>query len=148
MNRIIKFRGKRLGNGEWVYGDLLHINGGCLIYYGSQTKCELIEGKSDIAVEMGMDEIAPVDPDTVGQFTGLIDANDKEIYEGDIILEDKDPTMLEIVFVDGIFFASIGNTHGENPYLVCALRVILDRHKTHVIGNIYDNPELLKGGAK
>ena len=84
-------------------------------------------------------------PDTVGQFTGLHDANGKEIYEGDVILEDKDPTMLEIVFRDGIFFASIGATHGENPYMNCALRVILDRRKTHVIGNIHDNPELLKG---
>lgn len=130
MKRVIKFRGKRAINGEWCYGSLLQgINNHTLIYDAS-ISC-----------------IHEVDPETVGQFTGLHDAKGKEIYEGDIIKEDKDPTIMEIVFRDGIFFASIGNTRGENPYMNCALRVILDRRKTHIIGNIHDNPELLKGGS-
>ena len=132
MKREIKFRGKRIANGEWCYGSLLIWANG---------ECTILE-KSDSCNAMWKREIVP---DTVGQFTGLHDANGKEIYEGDVILEDKDPTMLEIVFRDGIFFASIGATHGENPYMNCVLRVILDRRKTHVIGNIHDNPELLKG---
>ena len=135
MKREIKFRGKRLANDEWCYGSLLVWANG---------ECTILE-KSDSSNAMWKRE---VDPDTVGQFTGLHDRNGNEIYEGDIIREDKDPTIMEIVFRDGIFFASIGNTHGENPYMNCALRVILDRRKTHTIGNIYDNPELLKGGAK
>ena len=71
MNRTIKFRGKRLDNGEWVYGDLLHIAGGCLIYFGSDTETESsdIQSDSKVAVELQKDEIAVVDPDTVGQFT-------------------------------------------------------------------------------
>ena len=88
------------------------------------------------------------DENTIGQFTGLHDADGKEIYEGDIILEDKDPTIMEIVFRDGIFFASIGNTHGENRFMNCALRVILDRRKTHIIGNVHDNRSLLKGAEE
>lgn len=127
MKRPILFRGKRLDNGEWEIGDLVHVKGGALI----------------LPIGKGWDQHR-VAPDTVGQFTGLHDANGKEIYESDVILEDKDLSMLEIVFRDGIFFASIGATHGENPYMNCALRVILDRRKTHVIGNIHDNPELLK----
>lgn len=141
MNRIIKFRGKRLGNGEWVYGDLLHINGGCLIYYGLQTKCELIEGKSDIAVEMGMDEIAPVDPDTVGQFTGMYDRNGKEIYEGDILRTS--------ISKNGIGFV---RWNIENASFVVQMKNSAQWYNLwrgyEVIGNIYDNPELLKGGRK
>lgn len=133
MKRAIKFRGKRVINGEWVYGSLL-------VWPNGRTYILESEKKGRTAWEC---EIAP---DTVGQFTGLHDANGKEIYEGDVIIEDKDPTILEIVFRDGIFFAAIGNTRGENPFMNCALRVILDRRKTYIIGNIYDNPELLKGG--
>lgn len=133
MKREIKFRGKLLKNGEWCYGSLLIWEDG---------ECYILE-KSDSSYAVWKREIAP---DTVGQFTGLHDANGKEIYEGDVIIEDKDPTILEIVFRDGIFFAAIGNTRGENPFMNCALRVILDRRKTYIIGNIYDNPELLKGG--
>lgn len=141
MNRTIKFRGKRLGNVEWVYGDLLHINGGCLIYYGSQTKCELIEGKSDIAVEMGMDEIAPVDPDTVGQFTGLLDANGNEIYEGDIVKDGIAGFCGVIKFKDSAFIIDIDKIKGF--LFVCLLTDPLE-----IVGNIYDNPGLLKGGKK
>lgn len=139
MNREIKFRGKCERSDEWCYGSLVD--------YGYDEMPE-IQG-FDVFRE-GNDnwKEIKVNPETVGQFTGLYDKNGKEIYEGDIILEDKDPTIMEIVFRDGIFFASIGNTHGENRFMNCALRVILDRRKTHIIGNIHDNPGLLKGDEK
>ena len=130
----------RFPDGQWVYGQLAEIDEQPAILTGS---IEWIDGYELRGINWEY-----VLGETVGQFTGLHDADGKEIYEGDVILEDKDPTMLEIVFRDGIFFASIGNTHGENPYMNCALRVILDRRKTHVIGNIHDDPGLPGGGGK
>jgi uncharacterized phage protein (TIGR01671 family) len=66
--REIKFRGKTQ-DGKWLYGDLMHDNiGGCYIY--------------PIESENLYKENAVI-PDTIGQFTGLKDKNEKDIYEGD-----------------------------------------------------------------
>ena len=67
--RQIKFRGKRLDNGEWVYGDLIHID------------------DSDIGIVTDYDhwQGCRVDPETVGQFVGITDEHGKEVYEGDVL---------------------------------------------------------------
>lgn len=129
--RIIKFRGKRLDNGKWLYGDLMHDNvGGCYIY--------------PIESEALFKENS-VDPDTVGQFTGLTDKNGKEIYEGDVI-GCHNPEIKHLIFYNekqGRFMAAL-NGDIENDFIgVCGLDDRRWMASKDVIGNIHDNPELL-----
>ncbi len=71
MDRIIKFRGKRIDNGEWVYGDFA-------IWQG---KCQI--SNDDTSDNAWTHHVHDVDPLTVGQFTGFHDQNGTPIYEGD-----------------------------------------------------------------
>ena len=112
--RTIKFRGKRIDNGGWVYGDLCTKD----IHHGTSI---LTDGVI----------INAVSPETVGQFTGLLDKNGKEIYEGDIV-KSKYSNPAPVEFLDGQFCANY------NGY--CAL---IPSEAYVVIGNIHDTPELL-----
>lgn len=145
MNRHIKFRGKSKTTGEWVYGDLLHIDGECIIYFSIQTETETpnIENSSLIAVELFKTEIAVVEPESVGQFTGLLDANKKEIYENDIIRLGPDSIAVVLWNEEHSAFcvrliqsSKVGSRPLGNwiNYL---------GRKIEVISNIHTNPELL-----
>ena len=88
MNREIKFRGKRLSDGKWVYGNLRVSGEG--VYISS------IDCHAQCEVHLS----------TVGQYTGLKDKNGKEIYEGDIVryLEANDEIATkEVRFIDAAF---------------------------------------------
>lgn len=141
--RDILFRGKRIDNGEWVYGDLYH-------------------GKEDnIFIEYWTvdKEYRPyeVDPKTVGQYTGLDDCKDNKIFEGDIVkyqLDNDDclflnkntkPIIGKIFFSD--FRASFSVTAGRNGSTSMnndLFRYVRGNNRVKVIGNISDNPELLE----
>ena len=75
-------------------------------------------------------------PETVGQFTGLLDKNGKEIWEHDIV--DWDGVMLVVEFIDGRFCMQ------ENYEDATLHDLFFERNEINVIGNRFDNPELLK----
>lgn len=125
--RTIKFRGKLKSNGNWEYGDLLHNNiDGCYIY---PIDSENLFRNNEVI------------PETVGQFIGLKDKNGEEIFEGDIL--DFNGIITEVRFVRGVFaFLVNGNLDDE---LCGDCRTDLF---AKVIGNIYENPDILKESKK
>lgn len=129
--RTIKFRGKDLKTGKWVYGDL-------------HTLCDEPHIHTEPTHFPYAGKRSFIDPETVGQFTSLFDKNKKEIYEGDILrINDDEKGTIEVRFVRGVFaFLWNGDLDDELP-------INAPTHEwAEIIGNIHDNPELLKGGAK
>jgi len=130
MEREIKFRGKRIDTGEWVEGDFIHGVGG---KYGRSFILPLTH-----IYPKGCNELDgwEVDPETVIQFTGLKDKNDKEIYEEDIVK--CDDIIVAVTWKDAAFHVITNESQGSSVF-------VQDRAKRfEVIGNIYENPELLK----
>ena len=137
--RDIKFRGQRQSDNEWIYGDLLQPTELCNIYEISD--CESIDGSRYDVIE-----------DTVGQYTGIKDENDIEIFEGDIIDFSYDMFVGNfntfvakgiVVFEEGAFYVQCLENERltkDESYLLYTINI----DTIEVIGNIYDNPELLK----
>lgn len=126
--REILFRGKRTDNGEWVVGSLIcWDDGSCLIETGS-----LLEPQYAI------------DSDTVGQYTGLTDTNGKMIFERDICkgLFLHGLEVLSVVDFEGGAFGLRWNRGGVSVF---SAFTSICNVSFEVIGNSYDNPELLKG---
>lgn len=127
--RAIKFRGKCAKDsrykGEWVYGGLLQCekSDDVLIVYSITDTCSCTYH---------------VDPTTVGQFTGRYDKKGNEIYDGDI-LQDDDKRRYQVTW--DIQLSRWSLVYGSAYYSMTEVEIHFQ-----VIGNIHDNPELLKGG--
>lgn len=136
--REIIFRGKRVDNGEWVYGFLT-----CRNYIDVFTQKVCYDGEEELTYCTV--EHCQVDANTVGQYTGLTDKNGKKIFEGDIVeFTDKyihKKGRAEIVF-EAFKWKYSGCYDGGNPIVwLC----IDDKSvEFEVIGNVHDNPELLE----
>ena len=134
--REILFRGKGTHGhktGKWVYGNYAKD------FWGKDRG-----GFSILPFDGGCYE---VDPETVGQFTGLTDKNGKQIFEGDIVevvfryYNRKERSKFKVIFYQRNACFSLWKSSQRVP-------MTLDETKDYkVIGNIHDNPELLKGGA-
>ena len=151
--REIIFRGKRIDNGEWVEGYLYEHKPPLV---GIVSENDVPEPSQWFIARTGFAdwnmprpvEFVEVDPSTIGQYTGLKDKNGKQIFEGDILgsrYDDlyPDDVAIEVVtwFRNGWYIRQGGslpealNEYGVLPY-------------SEVIGNIHDNPELLKEEAQ
>lgn len=128
--REIIFRGKSLVTKEWVFGDLFQ--------HGEQ-RFIMAEGRN-----------TEVDPESVGQFTGLTDKNDVKIFEGDIVhlYGDKGTSTRFINYIALVIFAHGGFCAIDgtpDDYAVCRFDFTSSLN-CEIIGNVYDNPELIEDG--
>lgn len=140
--REILFRGQMRKKGEkvrldgspvdgiWVFGGVSQFNGGerAIIY------------QTEPCIEK-----FPVYGDTVGQYTGLTDKNGKKIFEGDIVhcVSSRDDAHMVVIYEEGEFRLVLCKDFKDYK---CGLWFYAIRdYAKEVIGNIHDNPELLKG---
>lgn len=125
--REILFRAKRIDNGEWVegyYTKLKWCNN--IIYVAIPDEAEIDSGNS-------LCEAYEINPETTCQYTGMVDKNGKRIWENDIV---QTPFRRFVVtYFDGVW----GDRDGV------AMRESIFGEGGVVIGNVFDNPELLKG---
>lgn len=135
--REILFRAKRLNDREWVEG-----------YYYKAKYCRTDDELCDyITVPHPKEYNEPsshyiVNPETIGQYTGLTDKNGKKIFEGDIVKScEYDDIYFIRYFGDDNYPAF--DCVPDVPY---GLSCLVNEEDCEIIGNIHDNPELLKYG--
>lgn len=134
MNREILFKAKRIDNGEWVEGQYAYITNP-LTEDGKPIK-HLICNGTNIFNDL-------IDPDTLCQYTGLTDKNGKKIWENDILRRDG-YWDIRIEFENGVFMVRNTDKVQYINRVVYTPISIFDINVYEVIGNIFNNPELLE----
>lgn len=145
--REILFKAKRIDNGRWVEG--------YYIYHIKRTICPVgdsvkPEDEQHVIMQDGFSDwnmprntaVFDIDPETVCQYTGLTDKNGKRIWENDIVrIENSmDEGIGNIEFYGGMWYVD-----GEPSNSLHDIVEYDDIAEIEVIGNIFDDPELLKG---
>ena len=146
--RTIKFRGKRVDNGEWVYG---------VPYFLQITEEEPEDSVNKACIITGVDWdgtcgfmspenrcFVEVHPETVGQFTGLLDKDGKEIYEDDFVSTDLQKPYNQVIYKNGCFmFECFDDNLYHDIFYPTSDIAKSEWLYGKVLGNIHDNPELL-----
>ncbi|MBF2569776.1 hypothetical protein IA939_10125 [Listeria welshimeri] len=145
--REIEFRGKRIDNGEWVYGNLMQFEDSGTFIFADERK-----GASTLTyAHFIINNMHAIDERTIDQYTGVKDKNGKKIFGGDIVAFSED---------DFHVFNSQVEYFSEDGYPAFDIKVPSDYyfdsnvfsevsmsglHEIEVIGNIHENPELMEG---
>lgn len=162
--REILFRGKRKDNGEWVIGNLVHQTE----YYGDPVDIYHIVDVGEFHSDYYSSE--EVIPETVSQYTGMKDKNGTKIFEGDIVATRRDETRIKklkgyygydsegypqkvpgYAGTSEYFYSTVVDCYAEvvsnsrSGYYLRGSSRFVDAICNEVVGNIHDNPELLKG---
>ena len=145
--REILFRGKRMDNGEWVEAaSILRTVDGAVreLYIAAKAGMDMaLDADGNIHTMTAGPHVLyyRVDPDTLGQFTGLTDKNGKKVFEGDVCRFYGDEGYADYaIFWDGS--DSGWSVRQNDSETLDVLDSYFAEHCT-VIGNIHDNPELL-----
>lgn len=139
MDRTIKFRAKRIDNNKWAYGGLIQADDYCIIDQGNEL---YVERDYNFRGDTHFFQLSGVmcDEKTVGQFTGLLDKNGNEIYEGDIIKGID--IIIEVWYSEdtACFMAEMKEPQNDMVDILGGY----DTARMEIIGNIYDHPQLIK----
>ena len=133
--REILFKAKRRDTGEWIEG-----------YYQKRFDCfgfiENLIFRSKSKIEW---EYAEIDENTLCQYTGLTDKNGNKIWENDICSTDLERPFLIVEFRNGGFMYNCNDGNKDYYDIMLPTEPLEQKDKyTEVIGNIFDNPELLQ----
>ena len=140
--RDILFKAQRLDNKEWVEGYYVKIHGTNL-HYIATGKLEIKNGRLAL-------EVFEIEPETLCQYTGLNDMTSNKIWENDIV-QDTEGCIGKVLFgqyqwqveiIKSKYILSLGQTFPLWQWDECERNGF---RKLEVIGNVFDNPELLEG---
>ncbi|WP_203264262.1 YopX family protein [Streptococcus uberis] len=137
---IPKYRGKSIdksNKGEWVYGNLIVDGNNALIVNG------IVECEEDY---VALGDWCPVDLKTVGQSIVLFDKNGTEIFDGDVVnafdYDSDEGKVYKTTDLTGVI------TYHKNAFCIQSGKILIDlwvhAEEIEIIGNIYENPELIE----
>lgn len=154
--REILFRGKRTDNGKWIEGSYFHHHNRQPCCIGDNDKESdwddliVFSGFADWNMPKPINAVSVI-RETVGQYTGMNDKNGKRIFEGDIVSSVYDRSVNYVVCYDLAGFYLKHSPPEEHGFSYTLLPLSNYQHAhgaiIEVIGNIHDNPELLKNNS-